>query len=225
MNNDIFDGLISLFSVNISDLTKLPCYVYCKNKEGVYLGYSDYGAVNLGYSNASKICGKTDFELFPKAIAECYRENDKIVMLEKKPLLVREPGLLKDSLPVVFLSYKMPFYANNSVLEGILGFAITQAEQNNETALIRDSSINELAQTCNYCPQQVKAICAVLSTQERECLRYLCQGLTIKMIAQRLQLAPKTVETYLERAKTKMKCHNKAQLILKFIKAGENIVA
>lgn len=57
----------------------------------------------------------------------------------------------------------------------------------------------------------------VLSKQEISCVHYLCQGWTLKQIGKQLKISPKTVETYLERAKIKTHCSNKAQLVSIFM--------
>lgn len=57
-----------------------------------------------------------------------------------------------------------------------------------------------------------------LSSQQRKCLLYLTQGLTIKGIAAKLKLSPRTVEHYLEAIKIKLNCCNKAEL---YVKASE----
>ncbi len=48
-------------------------------------------------------------------------------------------------------------------------------------------------------------------------MQLLCNGLTFKQIAKKLTLSYKTVETYMERIKEKLNCHNKAELIMAFL--------
>lgn len=211
-------SLIGTLSVDFENLLNLPCYVFWKNIEGIYLGYNDYGAINLGYSSGDEIAGKNDFDMFPQEMAELYRENDRAVVVRKKQIVVPEKGLLKNKVPVIFLSYKMPLYDQFHTIVGIIGLAFTRPN-NDVTCPITDSIVN-VSHECNQCPQQ--ASCFSLSEKERQCLKYLCEGLTLKLIARQMNISPKTVETHIERAKIKMNCHNKAQLILAFVKA-ENI--
>ena len=44
------------------------------------------------------------------------------------------------------------------------------------------------------------------------------------MIGKKLEISPRTVETYLERSKIKTNTHNKAQLISIFIQTSSQIV-
>lgn len=217
-NEVVLQNLISLLSVNFENLLNLPAYVFWKNKTGSYLGYNDYGAMKLGYKSCSEMIGKTDFELFPKAVAQGYRANDEIVLADKKQVFVLEEGVLKDKAPVIFLSYKMPLYDPHKEIVGIAGISFTRPSCDMDTAFIKNVSVTDLAQACNYCPQSSGAACSIFSEKERLCLRYLCQGLTFKMIARQLAISPKTVETYVERAKLKINCHGKAQLVAAFMK-------
>jgi DNA-binding CsgD family transcriptional regulator len=54
-----------------------------------------------------------------------------------------------------------------------------------------------------------------LSKRESECLHYLVQGKTAKQTAQILSISHRTVETYIENLKLKLKCKNKAELMVK----------
>lgn len=54
---------------------------------------------------------------------------------------------------------------------------------------------------------------SVLTFQQEECLFFLVKGMTIKLIAKQLNLAPKTVEHYLEATKNKLNCHSRFELI------------
>lgn len=49
--------------------------------------------------------------------------------------------------------------------------------------------------------------------RELQCIRLLSSGYTMKMIAQQLQLSPRTIETHFEHIKNKANCRTKAQLL------------
>lgn len=205
-------------SVSFENLLNLPCYVYRKNKEGIYMNYNDYGAINLGYTNGRAIAGKNDFEIFPKDIASIFQENDQLVMKEEKQFFVSEKGILKNNFSVNFSSYKMPLYNTNQMIIGIVGISFVRPAYDNNDSTTKSFSVSELAHVCNFCRQKTTFNSLTLSEKEKICVHYLSQGFTLKMIAQKLKISPKTVETYLERAKLKMNCHNKSQLISAFIK-------
>lgn len=216
-NTAALNSFINLFSVNFKNLLTLPCHVFWKNIEGTYLGYNDYGASNLGYNSGQEIAGKSDYEIFPAEMAALYRTNDTEAIKQNRQIFAPEKGVLKNNAPVIFLSYKMPFYNQNKIV-GVFGIAFTRSLNIKNCDAPPNLSPNQFAKFCNGCPKKSTSPCLSLSDKEKECLRYLCQGLTIKMIARQLGVSPKTVETHMERAKVKMGCHNKIQLVLAFIK-------
>ena len=116
-----------------------------------------------------------------------------------------EAGVLKNNFSVIFLSYKMPLYGHDYILIGVAGIAFIHSV----------CGVNDIEIKNNI---EIKR--QALSPKERTCLQYLCQGMTLKMIAKQLKISPKTVETYLERSKMKTNSQNKAQLISKFIKTS-----
>ena len=58
--------------------------LYWKNSEGFYLGCNAFGAKLVNLKNAHEIVGKTDFDIFPKELAETLRKNDLEVMNDEK---------------------------------------------------------------------------------------------------------------------------------------------
>ena len=55
----------------------------------------------------------------------------------------------------------------------------------------------------------------LLSNRQRSCANFLLEGYTCKMISEKLNLSPRTIEFYISNLKKKLSCHNKAELILK----------
>ena len=54
-----------------------------------------------------------------------------------------------------------------------------------------------------------------LSARQLEVIHEFLKGLTVKAIAQKLKLSPRTVESYLNILKNKFSCANKTELIIK----------
>lgn len=55
----------------------------------------------------------------------------------------------------------------------------------------------------------------LLTPREKQCLKHLFEGQSIKGIASALSLSPRTIEYYLENIKNKMNCWSKDELIVK----------
>jgi len=213
-SDTFFDLPNHLFSTHLEYFLNLPCYVFWKNVKGCYLGYNDYGATNLGYKK-NDILGKTDLDIFPKEIALDYRRNDDMIIKQKTQSLFLENGVIKNNQPVIFSSYKIPIYDQHNSVIGILGLSFIEPIKNSADI---DSHI-ELAPVNQLKLNRKMKNIPTLSEREIACLNLLCQGLTIKHIAKQLQISSRTVETYFERVKYKLNCHNKAELIIAFLKS------
>ncbi len=61
-----------------------------------------------------------------------------------------------------------------------------------------------------------------LSKRESECIHYLVRGMTLKLVAKKMGLSPRTVEFYVDNAKDKLGCVSKSELIAKIF--SENLV-
>ena len=59
-----------------------------------------------------------------------------------------------------------------------------------------------------------------ITKQQTACLKYLAMGFTHKQIAQKMCLAQKTVEHYLNAVKLKLNCKTRAELISQAIERG-----
>lgn len=64
-------------------------------------------------------------------------------------------------------------------------------------------------------PQIITTKTSVLTNRQIACSRLLLQGLTVKEIAAKLFLSPRTVETHLNTIKDKLDCRNKTELIIR----------
>jgi len=62
-------------------------YIFVKDTDLLYHGGSDAFAQLAGAASGPALIGKTDFELFPKEIAEKYRADDRKVLDSGRPLL------------------------------------------------------------------------------------------------------------------------------------------
>jgi DNA-binding CsgD family transcriptional regulator len=58
----------------------------------------------------------------------------------------------------------------------------------------------------------IKGVEIVISRQEYRCLGFFTKNLTVKEIAQEMNLSPRTVETYLNNLKNKLRCQNSLEL-------------
>lgn len=105
----------------------LPGSIYWKNKDGIYLDINRSNAENLrnmGFSwQEQDIIGKTDHELFPKEIADQFKNHDLHVMESGQTSTHEEILPLKDKT-IIQLSTKTPLFDSEGNIEGIIGNTI-----------------------------------------------------------------------------------------------------
>ncbi|MEN8141394.1 MAG: PAS domain-containing protein [Thermodesulfobacteriota bacterium] len=119
---------------------KIPAPIYLKDAEGKYL------LVNSRYENLAdvkleQIKGKSDFDIFPQAVAELFRSQDEEVIRTNSPLEFEETVALVGG-EYTFITLKFPVNGLDGKVNAVGGFCtdITKRvkfEQEKE-CLIRD---------------------------------------------------------------------------------------
>ena len=129
-------------------IAEMPCHVYWKNKNGVYLGCNNRQAKNLGFKCGSEIIGKTDFDLpWGKHIAETFRKNDLRIMSTGKTEIIEECAQIDDQESIV-LSQKTPTRNKNGIITGILGISMDITDRKKLEAALNIAK--EVAETANH---------------------------------------------------------------------------
>lgn len=109
-------------------VNELPTILYWKNLDGAYVWFNQY-ALKQYLSQISPnadikmedCIGKTDYDFFPKDIADKYRKNDMLVIKGKKELALEEKITIADGSEVIQLTVKKPLFDNNQKVIGIIG--------------------------------------------------------------------------------------------------------
>lgn len=65
-----------------------------------------------------------------------------------------------------------------------------------------------------------EAFSACLTARELEILAFVARGLSAKQIAQRVSIAPRTVERHIENTRLKIRARNRAHLVTRAIASG-----
>jgi PAS domain S-box-containing protein len=104
-------------------LNHVPCGVFRKDRESVYLGCNSQVARDLGVADPEQVVGRTDgdFALDP-AEAAFSRECDRRVVQTGEPLLnVEEVRTRPDGEKAVFLTSRVPLRDASGAVVGVLG--------------------------------------------------------------------------------------------------------
>jgi PAS domain S-box-containing protein len=118
-----------------------PAVAWMKDAEGKFLYINSVFGKRFNISLES-IRGKTDYDIFPKEIADAVRTNDQKVRESGKPMEIEETIPTPDGVARVWLTYKFPFTdLNKKQLIG--GMAIDITDQKIHQAAL-DSRSKEL---------------------------------------------------------------------------------
>ncbi|MDB6052977.1 MAG: AraC family transcriptional regulator [Verrucomicrobiales bacterium] len=76
----------------------------------------------LGFKTEAEVIGKTDYDLFPKSLADNFRSDDAWVMTHCQPRLhILELFINPDGLPDWYLTNKLPVLDRKGKVMGIMG--------------------------------------------------------------------------------------------------------
>ncbi len=117
--------------------------IYLKDTQGRYL-LINLQFESLFHISSEEVIGKTDYEIFPEAIADSFVTNDKKVIETLNPLEIEEIAPHDDGLHTYF-SIKIPLFDSKGVLYGVCGIStdITEHKRVNEALQKSESRLSE----------------------------------------------------------------------------------
>ncbi len=106
------------------------CHIYYKNKNNNYRWCNKKVAEILNLEDEDSICGKSDYDLYDKDLADKVCKIDRKVLKRGEAYLCEEEGLDKDGRKAVYLSRKVPLFHNEKIV-GLIGISmdITKIKQ------------------------------------------------------------------------------------------------
>jgi len=110
-----------------------PAVAWMKDEQGHYIYMNETYLKHFGIREEDRR-GKTDFEIYPRAIAEQFRENDEAALSVGHPIEVTEDSIGPDGEPCTWLAYKFPFEDNScQIFVGGIGIDITERKKARES--------------------------------------------------------------------------------------------
>lgn len=104
-------------------LDHLPSSVYVKDKQARKILANKANLTQSGFTDASEVIGKTDFELYPRHIAEKFHTDDLTVLEDGKTITNREEQLIsKDGTEKWLITEKYPIRNKDGDIIGLFGF-------------------------------------------------------------------------------------------------------
>ncbi|MEI8230480.1 MAG: ATP-binding protein [Candidatus Peregrinibacteria bacterium] len=109
-------------------IDSIPDLIFYKDLHGVYLGCNPAFAEFVGHPK-DKIIGKTDYNLFPKNIADSFRENDKKMLRLSKARRNEEWVTYPNGEKRLLDTLKVPYGEQGNTKIGILGISRDSTER------------------------------------------------------------------------------------------------
>jgi PAS domain S-box-containing protein len=103
-------------------LDNIPDMAWLKDSEGTFLAVNEPFAKACGISKEDLV-GKTDFDFWPKELAQRYREDDEQVMKTGKRKSIEETLVHREGEDVWIETIKSPIYDENGVVMGTTGIS------------------------------------------------------------------------------------------------------
>ena len=100
-------------------LDSAPAVIYLKDRQGRYTFVNRHFELLSSFS-AEQVLGKTDFDLFPKEVADNSYRNDMKVLESGMPLEIEEFGPVDGELHT-FISVKFPIYDSEGDIAELCG--------------------------------------------------------------------------------------------------------
>jgi PAS domain S-box-containing protein len=146
-----FNSLHNISEISSNDsvpiftlLNNLPDNVYIKDIFGKYIIANDSFAHLLKLSNASKLIGKSDSDIYPPEIAQKYNDEDKLVLGGELPVFTREQKSDKNGTTKFTITTKVPLKNKSGKIIGLVGICTDNTEQKSATVeLLRQNSVLE----------------------------------------------------------------------------------
>lgn len=195
-------------------LNIFPGHIYAKDVNGLYLVTNATFLKTIQLSCPAELIGQDDKFAVGLEFADDLMDNDRFVMCKRADLSIVERGPSATGKGIEYFTKKMPIYDDIGNVLGVLGYSHPITKKNFKLGEIIVESLNTVTELCS---QNYKE----LSVRQIECLYYLLRGMSNKEIGALLQISSRTVESYLEQVKIKLRCLNTSDLIRKIFHVGQ----
>ena len=117
-----------------------PNLIFVKDVEGRFITINNKLEELLGITN-EELKGKTDYDIFPREEAECYRENDRKVLEKGESIQFEEEADLIDGHHI-FIANKFPIYDINGKPYGVASISTDITERKQLEKELREARAN-----------------------------------------------------------------------------------
>lgn len=122
-------------------LKKLPGNIWWKDENLIYQGCNDHVLEALGFSSSEAFVGKTDYDLWPKRIADKLALADMKVITTGEVLTLEETIIKQGKDDRVMLTNKSPLRDSKNHIIGLLGTSTDITELKNTEEALRQTKL------------------------------------------------------------------------------------
>jgi two-component system, sensor histidine kinase and response regulator len=103
-------------------IDNVPDFMYVKDAQSRFVVANASLAGSMGVKSSEELLHKTDFDFYPKELADAYYRDEQNVIRTKQPLFNREEqGFDADGNRIWLLTTKVPLYDKNGRVTGVAG--------------------------------------------------------------------------------------------------------
>jgi|GEM_PF-6292778 len=116
-------------------IDNLPIHIYAKDKQSRFLLSNISHARHVGHKSSEELLGKTDFDLYPPALAQKFQADDRHVIATGQTVSNREEESINTDGDRLFFSViKVPLHDSDGNIIGLVGTGrdITELKQTEE---------------------------------------------------------------------------------------------
>jgi len=118
----------------------IPDYVYAKNTRHEFLAASTALAQRMGATSGDELLGKSDFDFYPKQLAEKYAKDEDDLMQSGKAVIDREESTVDaDGNTVWHLTSEVPFRDASGAVVGLVGIGHNISERRAAQAALMEA--------------------------------------------------------------------------------------
>ncbi len=130
-------------------MEKIPDYVYAKNTRHEFLAASSALAHRMGAASGDDLLGKTDFDFYPRDIAEKYAKDEQDIMRSGQAVINREESTLDAAGKTVWhLTSEVPFRDAAGTVVGLVGIGHNISERRAAQAALVEAKQAAEAASC-----------------------------------------------------------------------------
>lgn len=111
-------------------INQIPDLVYAKDRQGRFLVANEAVARANALQGPEELIGKTDFDLFPRAVAQAFFDTEQVIMAGGEPMIDSEEERLdKTGAPIWIRTTKVPMRDGSGEIIGLIGIARNVTER------------------------------------------------------------------------------------------------